>query len=84
MCIFLKLPEGVKNMLIKLLLSIIWGVALIIASAIIMIVFKTSVDNLSPSNGIIIKNENSNDSLIIYRNCRSEFPREITKLRSYR
>lgn len=67
-------------MLRKILLSIVSGVALIIVSAIIiMVVFKTSVDKASPSNEIITKSESPNgkEALIIYQNCKSEFPKEI-------
>lgn len=67
-------------MLKKILLSMITIIALVMVVAIItIIVFITGTKKAYPSNEIITKSENSNgkEALVIYQNCRSEFPKEI-------
>lgn len=64
----------------KILLSIVSVIVLLIASCITTIViFKTGIDKSHPSSEIVTKAENSNgkEALIVYQNCRSNFPKEI-------
>ena len=64
----------------EILLSIVAVIVIILLSGIgTIVIFKTGVDKTRPSNEIIMKSEKSNgkEALVIYQNCRSEFPKEI-------
>lgn len=69
-------------MLKKILLSIVVLIGVLILSAIITIlVFKTGLDKARSSEETVFKNEKSNgrEALVIYQNCRSQFPKEIAE-----
>lgn len=67
-------------MLKKIILSITATIVLLIAFGVItLVIFKTAVDKSYPSNEVIAKSKNPNgkEALIVYQNCKSQFPQEI-------
>lgn len=66
----------------KILFSIVAVIVIVILAAIITIlVFKSGLDKARPSKETILKSEKSTkkEALVIYQNCRSEFPKEVAE-----
>lgn len=64
----------------KIILSIAAVIVLLIAFGVItLVIFKNAVDKSYPSNEVITrsKDSNSKEALIVYQNCKSQFPQEI-------
>lgn len=69
-------------MLKKILFSIVSVIGMVLLVAIITIlVFKSGLDKARPNKETIFKSEKSTgkEALVIYQNCRSEFPKEIAE-----